>query len=149
MQKKQKSNNENCDTSSSDFSETEVLDDSTKTHSPKYTIIIKDNTIVDSNFNSNMTIKNIVIQDSEKIPFREKFEKFVEKFRIEIGHEISSDFKNFLIGRINFEVRDPDHLVRSFRKLHNYCENNLSHPSLSFITFNDLDFVEELVKFFK
>ena len=87
--------------------------------------------------------------DSEEKAFREKFEKFVEKFKVEIGHEISQDFKSFLIKRINFEVRDLDHLLRSFRKLHNYCENNLSHPSLSFITFNDLDFVEELVKFFK
>ena len=87
--------------------------------------------------------------NSEKKAFREEFEKFIDKFKVKTGHEISHDFKSFVIRHINFEVWDLDHLLRSFRRLLNYCENNLTNPSLTFITFNDLDFIEELVKYFK
>ena len=149
MKKKRKLNNKNSVTTSCDLSETDVLDEPTSTNLTKNTIIIKDNKIVNSHFNSNMTICDRKNVSSEKKSFREKFETFVEKFKDEIGYEISHDFKNLLTRKIIFDVRDLDHLLRSLRKLHNYCENNLTNPSLSFITCNDLDFVEELVKFLK
>ena len=75
---------------------------------------------------------------SLKSDFNQKFLYFAEKFKAKVGHEVSTEFKNFIKKRINFEVKQASHLVRCMRRLHDFCESKMTEPNMNF-NFNDLD----------